>query len=78
MGSNEVSPQRGGARSSPTPPTIDVSRCGATEGGPIFPLQIGWLESSGEVQSESFEEDFLVVVGLVDAAGADFATVLGG
>ena len=39
------------AFTSPTSPTVDVSRCGATEGAPIFPLQIGLVQASGELQS---------------------------
>ena len=63
---------------SPTPPTFDVSRCGATGGGPFFPLQIGFVEAAGEGRAEAFEEDFLVVIRLRHAADADFVTVLGG
>ena len=63
---------------SPTSPTFDVSACAATEGAPVFPLQIGFLQSAGQRQAEALEEDFLVVVGLRHAAGADFVAVLGG
>ena len=63
---------------SPTSPTFDVSPCAATEGAPVFPLQIGFVQAAGECQAETLEEDFLVVVGLGHAAGADFMTVLGG
>ncbi len=62
---------------SPTSPTFGVSPCAATRRGPVFPLQIGFVESAGEFQAEAFEKDFLVVVGLRHAAGADFVTVLG-
>ena len=31
----------------PTSPTFDVSAFAATEGTPIFPLQIGFVESAG-------------------------------
>ncbi len=65
-------------RFSPTSPTIDVSPCAATAGAPVFPLQIGFLQTAREFQAEAFEEDFLVIARLRHAAGADFMTVLGG
>ena len=66
------------AAPSPTSPLVDVSACGARKGWVIFPLQRGWVQVAGQVETESLEEDSLVVAGLGHAASADLLAVLGG
>ena len=62
---------------SPTSPTIDVSAYAATDGLSVFPLQIVLCYAAGQFPAEAFEEDFLVVVGLRHAPGADAVALLG-
>ncbi len=62
---------------SPTSPTIDVSSCAAMGGTLFFPLHRLGIQAAGQLQSESFKEDSLVVAGLGDASRADVATVFG-